>query len=73
MIYTKGKPLLYVQSEKQVVSHLFTIKKKKKRTQELYTKNTNNLINKWAKELISHCTEEDIQEMNRYMKNVQHL
>ena len=34
----------------------------------LYTKNTKNSINKWAKELGRYFTEEDIYAINKYMK-----
>ena len=34
---------------------------------KVYTKNTNNLINKWAKDMSRQFTE-DLQAINRYMK-----
>ena len=34
---------------------------------KLYTKNTKNPINQWAKELDRHFTEEDIQVINKYV------
>uniref|UniRef100_A0A8D2AX50 Uncharacterized protein n=1 Tax=Sciurus vulgaris TaxID=55149 RepID=A0A8D2AX50_SCIVU len=38
-----------------------------KELKKLYTKNTNNPINKWAKEMNRHFTE-DLQAINRYLK-----
>ena len=35
---------------------------------KLYNKNTKNPINKWAKELDRHFTEDNIQAVNKYMK-----
>ena len=35
---------------------------------KLYTKNTKNPINKWAKKLNRYITEEDIQAIKKYMK-----
>ena len=35
---------------------------------ELYTQNAKNPINKWAKELDRHFTEDDIQVINKYIK-----
>ena len=39
-----------------------------KKLKKLFTKNTNTPINKWAKDMNGHFTEEDVQAINRYMK-----
>ena len=43
-----------------------------KEHKKLYTKNTNNPINKWAKEMNRHFTE-DLQAIKKHIKNVHHL
>ena len=35
---------------------------------KLYTKNTNNPIDKWAMEMNRHFTEEDLQAINKHME-----
>ena len=44
------------------------ISKVYKELKTLYTQNTKNPINKWAKEIGRHYTEEDIQVITKYMK-----
>ena len=39
-----------------------------KELKKLYTKNANNPINKWAKEMNRHFTEEDLQAINNHME-----
>ena len=51
-------------SDRSLISRIF------KELKKLYTKNTNNPINKWAKEMNRHFTEEDLQAINRYMKKM---
>jgi hypothetical protein len=36
-------------------------------------KRANNQINKWANELNTHFSNEEVQMTNKYMKNVQHF
>ena len=49
-------------SDRALISRIY------KELKKLYTKNTNNPINKWAKEMNRHFTEEDVQAINIYMK-----
>ena len=49
-------------SDRALISRIY------KELKKLYVKNTNNPINKWAKEMNKHFTEEDVQAINRYMK-----
>ena len=49
-------------SDRALVSNVY------KELKKLYTKNTKNPINKWAKEMVRHFTKEDIQVINKYMK-----
>ena len=39
-----------------------------KELKKLYTKNTNNPMNKWAKDVNRHFIEEDLQLINKHMK-----
>ena len=49
-------------SHRELISRIY------KELKNLYPKNTNNQINKWAKEMNRYFTEEDVQAINRYMK-----
>ena len=49
-------------SDRALISRIY------KELRKLYTKNTNNPIKKWAKEMNRHFTEEDVQAINIYMK-----
>ena len=56
------KSLPIITSDRTLISRIY------KELKKLYTKNTNNPINEWAKEMNRHFTEEDLQAMNRYIK-----
>ena len=49
-------------SDRELISRIY------KELKKLYTKNTNNPINKWAKEMNRNFTEEDLDAINRHMK-----
>uniref|UniRef100_A0A8D2DS36 Uncharacterized protein n=1 Tax=Sciurus vulgaris TaxID=55149 RepID=A0A8D2DS36_SCIVU len=49
-------------SDRALISRIY------KELKKLYTKNTNNPIDKWAKEMNRHFTEEDVQAINKHMK-----
>ena len=48
-------------SDRALISRIY------KELKKLYTKNTNNSINKWAKDMNRHFTEEDLQAINKHM------
>uniref|UniRef100_A0A8D2DF48 Reverse transcriptase domain-containing protein n=1 Tax=Sciurus vulgaris TaxID=55149 RepID=A0A8D2DF48_SCIVU len=49
-------------SDRALISRIY------KELKKLYTNNTNNPIDKWAKEMNRHFTEEDVQAINKHMK-----
>ena len=60
---TEGEKIFATHtSDRALLSRIYNELKK------LYTKNTNNPINKWAKNMNRHFTEEDLQGINKYIK-----
>ena len=49
-------------SDRVLISRIY------KELKKLYRKNTNNPINKWAKDMNRHFTEKDLQAINKHMK-----
>uniref|UniRef100_A0A8D2DXR3 RNA-directed DNA polymerase n=1 Tax=Sciurus vulgaris TaxID=55149 RepID=A0A8D2DXR3_SCIVU len=49
-------------SDRAVISRIY------KELKKLYSKNSNNPVNKWAKEMNRHFTEEDLQAINKQME-----